>query len=107
MDLSWLECLCSPYIQCIYVQYIFSVNASDEVGTPAIVTLVATLLVYAHTPVTALLVDKLFFAEQRPLGGVAPPGEQRLRPPRIELRAECRETQSRRPLALAIAAALC
>ena len=74
---------------------------------PAIVALVATLLVYAHTPVTALLVDKLFFAEQRPLGGVAPPGEQRLRSPRIELRAECRETQSRRPLALAIAAALC
>eukprot|EP00964_Phaeocystis_antarctica_P150547 scaffold117968_cov57-Phaeocystis_antarctica.AAC.2 len=63
-------------------------------------------VVYVHTPATALLVGRLLLPEQCPLGGVAPAGEQRLRPPRIELRAECREVQSGRPLALAVAAAL-
>ena len=74
---------------------------------PAIAALEVTLLVYAHTPATALLVGRLSLAEQRPLGGIAPPGEQRLRPPRIELRAECREAQSGRPLALAGGSAVC
>ena len=75
---SWLE----------FLQHVYSVhtraetfNASGEFIMPAVV--------YVHTPATALLVGRLLLAEQCPLGGVAPAGEQRLRPPRIELRAEC------------------
>ena len=44
------------HIHAVYIRAVYIPTISDEVGMPAIVALMATLLVYAHTPVTALLV---------------------------------------------------